>query len=623
MGGWICTFGDVTNFNQRLKNFRDKFSVEGIQTLKIAVNAPTEEFKTISWAWHENEISDVYINNQLTYTLVFCGVITDFESASPRIQELDQKVGRLNELWLESGDKTISWINGSFSCVFYSRKSRQITIYVDRFASRSVWIGKEDNIWIIGNYPSAIGTLMQHSPKIDPAGLWSLFHAGRQVGNHSLYSGVKALMAGQKAVLSPGCDAKISYWWKRKYKPEGNLSPREWGYHLSHAIKKSANRYKEVSKKPFLFLSGGLDSRIVAAAFGKPLKTLTICTHPNAESRIASSISKIVGLEHETIIRSPYWYLENTKAAAMISSGIYLNHHAHFITPTRLISSKEPGAVFLLGDLMENFNKHYFSVPPRCSIIFSPENIPEIFYSFVPYTVRDYIKRRGKVFNKKIRNLLEERYISSLKKCAHSVMEVSENHEDRFDAFLRWSNVAITPTYNMITCIWPLAGERNIYFDNDLDDLSLRIPSYLRGKSTLHKWILYYLNKTLLLIPDSNTFLPSVIPKSLADYAKKIRPLLGKIRRRQTRSLGYPSLRTSGSWLLLHEMYRKDMSYREQIKKFINNQDIFSPDLFDLSEIRAVWNNYLDGDIQYHFEIEAMRSFGSLQETIPCNQIDL
>jgi hypothetical protein len=622
MGGWICIFGDGINFNERLKNFRAKFSVEGTQGLKIDVNALSEDFKTIFWGWTNNKIPDFYIHKHLGNSLVLCGVITEFDAVSS-ILTLDQKVAKLNELWLDHGEKTMSQINGSFSCVFYNERSKKITIYVDRFASRSVWIGKENSVWIVGNYPSAIVSLMERPAKLDPAGLWSFFHAGRQVGNHSLYSNIRALMAGQNAILSPGCDAKISYWWKRKYKPEENLSPREWGFRLAHAIKRSANRYKKVSKKPYLFLSGGLDSRIVAAAFGKPLKTLTICTYPNTESRIASSISKIVGLEHKTIIRSPYWYLENTQASALISSGIYLNHHAHFITPARLVLSEEPDAVFLLGDLMENFNKHYLSLPSHYSLIFSPENIPGIFYSFVPYTVRNYRKRRGKLFNKKIKDLLEEQYLSSLKEYAHSVMEVSENDEDRFDTFLRWSNVGITPTYNMITCIWPFAGERNLYFDNDLDDLSLSVPFYLKGKAIIHKWILFYLNKILLMIPDSNTLLPPVVSKMVANYAKKIRPSLGKIRRSHSGSKKTLTLRTSGSWLLLHEMYRKDKLYRNQIEKLIYSHDVFSPDLFNLDEIMQVWQEYLGGNIEYHFEIEALRSFGALQETIPCNRIDL
>ncbi|MDH7513813.1 MAG: asparagine synthase-related protein [Clostridiales bacterium] len=616
-------FGDLANFNQRLEKFKNKFSIEGIKKLTIIVASPTEAFKTIFWAWDCDKIPDCHFLDQPTSSLVLCGVITDPKDVLTLMKAFDEKSGTGDVLLSESGDQIITGTNGSFSCVYYEKKSRQAIVFADRFASRSIWIGNDKNIWIIGNFPSAVVSLMEDSPKLDATGLWSLFHSGRQVGNRGLYSGVTALMAGQKALLSLGSGIRISSWWKRRYAPEKNWSPREWGFHLARAIKRSAERYKRISGNPYLFLSGGLDSRIVAAAFGKPLKTLTLCTYPNVESRIAAWVAKTLGLEHETILRSPHWYYENTQASALISSGIYLNHHAHFITPVKRVSLRGIDAVFLLGDLMENFNKHYFLMSPNRALVFSPDNIIDIFYSCVPYTIKNYRDRWGKLFNKKIRGLLEERYLLSLKEHAYSVMEMSESHEDRFDAFLRWSNVAITPTYNMISCIWPFASERNLYFDNDLDDLSLRIPGSLRGKAILHNWILYYLNKILLIIPDANTFLPPVVPKQLGNYTKKVRPLIGKIRRSRTRKGSTPSLRTSGSWLLLHEMYRKDAAYKQQIEKLLNDSAIFPPDLFDLDEMRRVWQDYCGGQIRYHLEIEAIRSFGSLAQILSTSGIDL
>jgi len=618
MAGWVCIFGKDLHFDHRIKNFQARFFIAEVGEPKIEIRAPFPDFKIISWAWVNEKIPDFYIHVQAQNLLFLHGVITELDDFFPALT-FEQKTERLLSLWNEYEDNAIAKLNGSFSCAFYNDISKRTTIYVDRFASRSVWLGKENEIWIAGNYPSGIVSFMDRGPRLDPGGLWSFFHAGRPVGNHSLYSNVRALMAGQKAILLQGSEAKISYWWRRKYEPENKISPCEWGARLAHVIKKSASRYKNVSKKPYLFLSGGLDSRIVAAAFREPLKTLTIITNPNAESRIASSVSQILGLEHKTIIRSPYWYLENTKASSLISSGIYLNHHVHFLSPVKLVLSEVKDAAFLLGDLMENFNKHYFSLPPHYPLIFLPEKIIHILYSFVPYTIKNYKERKGKLFNKKKRNLLERHYLSALREYAQSVMEVSENHEDRLDAFLRWSNVGITPTYNMITCLWPFARERNIYFDNDVDDLSLKIPSYLRRKGILHKWILFHLSKMLLVVPDANTFLPPAMPKVFADCTKKIRPYLGKLMRHHMQSQNNPMLRTSGSWLLLHEMYRKDKTYRDQIESFIYNKDIFPPDLFDLDEIERIWQVYLKGDIRYHFEIEALRSFGSLSELIkPC-----
>lgn len=624
MGGWLSIVGDVPDFNTRLSKFKKIFSVEGVPSLRVEVDENTLGIKIIAWAWNNHFVPDVYVKKRDNHVLVLCGVVTDLGEFGPPLSTQDETALRVLQLWIEHGEKIIEQINGSFSCLLSDQKEKRISLFTDRFASRSVWTTEEDNVWIIGNFPSAIAIMKKHLPKIEPAGLWSLFHAGRHVGTHGLYSNVRALLAGQKAIISSNSKPVISQWRERRYQPEDKLSPIEWGHALADALKNSANRYKRVCENPYLFLSGGLDSRIAAAAYGKPLKTLTLCTSPNFESQMAAAVSKIIGLEHQTIIRSPYWYLDTMNAASLISSGNYLNHHTHFIVPVKDISSKDKEAEILLGDLLENFNKHYFPINIEQQLNFIPDNIENILYSFDSYTIKN-VKHVGIYFNENIRKSIEARYITALKEYAYSIMKVSENHADRFDTYFRWADVSITPTYNMITCIWPLAMERNLYFDNDLNDLSLKIPSKIRGAGILHIHTLRHLNKKLMFIPDANTFLPPITPKKLKNIAKTIRPILGNLRRSiiRKRKGEEPVLKTSGSWLLLHEMYRKDLKYKQRIESIFTDKSIFPSEIFDLQQIGKTWEEYLRGNINLNFEVEALLSFGSLQKLITFNDIAL
>lgn len=617
MGGWLTLIGDVPDFLSRLNKFKNIFSVEGVPELRIETSEEIPGIKNIAWSWNKDYVPDVYIKTKKNCLLILCGVVTDFGDYGSSPSEQDQAAKKVFELWIEHGEKVIGQLNGSFSCLFYDSKKNQASLYTDRFASRSIWLTEENGVWIIGNFPSAIASIKKYTPKIDPVGLWSLFHTGRHVGIHGLYSGVNALMAGEKADLSPGFK-KTSKWWERKYLPENGLSPSEWGNRLAKALVNSANRYKNVCKSHYLFLSGGLDSRITAAAFKKPLKTLTLCTNPNIESRIAFLVSKTIGLEHQTIVRSPYWYLETMNASALVSSGNYLNHHTHFIVPVKDKVSENPNAEYLLGDLLENFNKHYFNISDNRRLPFNPDKIHEIF-NYVPSTIKDKY-RVGIHFNKDIRKTLEEQYNVALKEYAKSLLDVSEDDADRFDTFLRWADVSTTYTYNMMTCMWPLAKERNICFDNDLNELSLKIPSDLRGKGILHKWTLYHLYKALLLIPEANSFLPPIFPKQLQQLSKKIRPKLGQARRSLAmKGNNKPILTTSGSWLLSHEMYRKDKQYREWIEDIIVDKNIFPQEIFDSKQIEETWREFIEGNINIKVEIEALISFGSLHKIIPCD----
>lgn len=624
MGGWIALIGDTPDFDNRLAEFKKTFSVSGVPGLQVDTSLGGNLVRTISWAWNKDRIPDVYVKvNDQGHSLLLCGVITDLGRFGPVQGDQEWTAARVLELWVKHQDELIGQLNGSFSCLFCDPNKNSASLFTDRFASRSVWFTQENNIYIAGNFPSALAAIKKNKLKFNPVGLWSLFNTGRHVGRHGLYHNINCLPAGEKAVLSHGGRPVVTKWRQRRYRPDNSLSAREWGRVIAQALKKSGRRYQKICASPHIFLSGGLDSRIAAASFGKPLKAVSLCTNPNAETRLASMVSKAIGIEHRIIVRSPHWYLDTLDAAALISSGNFLTCHTHFIVPASEITSENPDAEFLLGDLLENFNKHYFSVPVGCDLVYDPENIQKVLHSYVPYSIKG-ANRLGIYFKKEIRQQIERHYLTALQHYAEGLADVSPDHADRLDTFLRWADVSITPTYNMITCLWPMAGERNIFFDNEVDDLSLRIPSRIRAGGVLHRWTLHYLNKKLPLIPNANTFLPPVFPDRVGKFAKKVRPLLGRVRRNiLTRQKNKPTLNTSGSWLLRGEMYRKDPRYRGRIEKTINDASLFPPDLFDPAQISMAWEGFLSGNADFIFDIDALLSFGALHKLIPCEGIEL
>jgi len=170
-----------------------------------------------------------------------------------------------------------------------------------------------------------------------------------------------------------------------------------------------------------------------------------------------------------------------------------------------------------------------------------------------------------------------------------------------------------------------LTHQRNIFFDNRVYDLALRIPSALRGAGILHRWTLHYLNRVLPLIPNANTWLPPIAPGSAGKITKKIRPTLGKIRR-SLLSAGrhdHPVLVTSGSWAMQRQLYGKDARYKLEIERIIKDESNFPDDIFHRKEIERTWACYLQGDTSYHFEIDSLFSFGALQRLIKFDGLNL
>lgn len=623
MGGWITQIGNISDFDKRLARFEKTFNVDGVPSLRVEAHKHTDSAGTAIWAWNRFGIPDVYTHKTSEGAfIVLCGVITDLGRFGTPPNDRESTAPLLLKLWIEHKESLIKELNGSFSCLFYEPDKKQTTLYTDRFCSRSVWFTKENDLWIVGDFPSALAAMKKSGLKIAPVGLWSLLHTGRHVGKHGLYSNIQCLSAGGEAILSASPQATIDKWIQRRYTPENSVKTSDWGARIAAALKESSQRYKNVCRKPYIFLSGGLDSRIAAAAFGRPLKSISFANMPNAETKIASIVSKVVGIDHKTIIRSPYWYLNTFDASALISAGNFLTCHSHFIVPASEIASENPDAEFLLGDLLENFNKHYFSQINGQYPNYQPQNMMAILHSHVPYSLKN-TQRLGIHIRQELRQKIEKTYREALSDFAESLLDVSENDADRLDTFLRWADVSVTPTYNMLTCLRTVAAERNIFFDNQVNDINLKIPAALRDNGILHKQILQHLNKMLPLIPDANTFLPPIMPKSIGTLTKKIRPTLGKIRRSAAlKSKNKPVLKTSGSWGMMHQMYRKDPLYKGKIEELILDGNIFPEEIFDASSIKNTWEEYLAGDISLHIEINALLSFGLLNKLLPFNGIE-
>ena len=171
MGGWITEIGVTSDFDERLARFEKTFNVTGVPSLKVETHIHTNHAKTIMWAWNHFRVPDVCVEETNEgVAIVLCGVITDLGHFGPLPNNQESTASLVLRLWIEHGDNLIRELNGSFSCLVYDPNKDEAILYTDRFASRSVWFTKENDVWIVGNFPSAITAIRKNNPKIGPVG---------------------------------------------------------------------------------------------------------------------------------------------------------------------------------------------------------------------------------------------------------------------------------------------------------------------------------------------------------------------------------------------------------------------------------------------------------------------
>jgi asparagine synthetase B (glutamine-hydrolysing) len=519
----------------------------------------------------------------------------------------------------------LTGLNGSFSLVIFNPKANQTVGITDRIASRALWYSREGRTGYFSNFPSA-AAILRDDVHLDGAGLWALLGTSRPIAGHSLFYETRSLQAGQIGCFDRTGKKSIGDWYELRYKPEKDVSPREWGERIAHGLKESAGRVLKYSAPPYLFLSGGLDSRIAAGAFGGSIKSLTLTTHANMNSRIAENVARRSGIQHQTITRDPYYYLDSFAAAALVGSGNYSISHAHFIKAIITITRKDSPASFLLGDLLENFNGHYFK--PAALNGFSHMNIPveelpAIFNKLYSYSYKDFNQIEG-LINPGFASQCRRNWSDELIALAQRVRSVSGRQEDVLDALFRWYNNNFCPTNLMLDCMKPFAEVRNLMFDNSMIDLLLRVPAELKTRGLLHRRILKALDSGLLFIANSNFWLPPIVPDGMNRLASKIRPVLGKARRRLIR-MGKrktgPIVKTEGSWHMAHEWYRKDSKYKDFIQRILFDDNAIPGEILDKKAIETHWREFQAGDLSKTFMVDTLLALGLLLQRIPARGI--
>ncbi|MCB0749692.1 MAG: hypothetical protein KDC90_19705, partial [Ignavibacteriae bacterium] len=260
--------------------------------------------------------------------------------------------------------ESLTSLNGSFCFVLPQNDS--ILIAVDRIASQPVWFNFDNGLWIAANHTSVISLLKSERIEIDKVSLYTFFSTSRHFGKYGLFKNFINLNGGEYVELKLSNPVpNIKKWFSFCYKPNLKLSKAKLADKISEQLETSSSRILENSEFTYLFLSGGMDSRVAAAALGNRVNGITISTVYNMNSKVAEKVANATGIDHSIIYRDPHWYLDSFKEAAFISGGNFNLAQAHFIPAIKKTIKNHPKAVFILGDMIENYNKHYFKEATR------------------------------------------------------------------------------------------------------------------------------------------------------------------------------------------------------------------------------------------------------------------
>lgn len=220
-------------------------------------------------------------------------------------------------LYLESGLDFLPSLRGSYTGLILDSRDNTAHLFNDRRASRPLYYRQDaDRSLLAGPEVAGLACAAPPLQEIDPVAVCEFLIFASYYNDRTLFPTIKKLPPA--SVMSFGPDSMaIRRYWQTRIEPDKNPgSEDEWVKEALSLFNQSTHRLLAHCEHPFLYLSGGLDSRMILGGLrenGFRIPAVTYGTQEGDDAPIARQLAQHCGL--------PFTYLPISTA----------NPEAHFV----------------------------------------------------------------------------------------------------------------------------------------------------------------------------------------------------------------------------------------------------------------------------------------------------
>ena len=215
------------------------------------------------------------------------------------------------ELFVKLGPSFIDHISGMFIIIIYDKQEKVLHIYRDRFGIKPLFYYWDQNYFIFSSEIKGLLALdyLKEKVKINHEVISSFLHLGFVPEPLTFYTNIRKFPSGMHMKMK-----KSGYTFDQYYKLEDKVEKKVYGdfieakHKLKELLENSVNQRLLADVPVGLFLSGGIDSSLLAAVAQKlrinPIKTFTIGfeEEPFNEAEHARKVARFLGTDHYELI---------------------------------------------------------------------------------------------------------------------------------------------------------------------------------------------------------------------------------------------------------------------------------------------------------------------------------
>ncbi len=430
--------------------------------------------------------------------------------------------------YLEWGDDIFRKLNGIFTIALFDSCTDELILVRDRFGVKPLYYFNNEDYFLFGSEIKALLKAGIHR-KINYQGLHEFLYYGYALGTNTMFDSVFKIMPGQKVKInSKTMKIRRDYFWK----PESNISRRE-NISEKEAIVGTRDLLEKAVKRQLIsdvpvgvFLSGGIDSSSITAFaskhYDKKINTFSAgfdFDNGHNELPLAEKIAKKYGTNHHTLM------IEGKNIPDIIEKMV-IHHDEPFSDaaniPLYLLtkSVRESCTVILQGDGGDELFAGY----PRYHILQQlykykfPITFLDKFSSIIPNgKFKRKVNRFASVFNEKNKGRMFAKLLTvqTEKKSPVQILSkeiqsliVDKNPFKKFEeVYTRFKHLKGLPQQMLwidTQTILPdqflekvdkstMANSVEVrvpFLDNDLSEFAMGLPSSIKVKGGVKKYIL-------------------------------------------------------------------------------------------------------------------------------------
>lgn len=254
----------------------------------------------------DNRSNQPFWDDNKEFVIIFNGEIYNYKELALKHKiplKTTSDTELLLKLYIKIGHSMLNELNGMFAFVIYNVINKDLFIVRDRLGVKPLYITSNSDKEITVSSEIAPILSLNKENEIDDFGLRQYKKLRGFFNNRTLYKNIRYFPAGHYYL-----NGKLVQYWHLDFSEKAPPTNEELKYLIETAVK-----YRTISDVPVgSFLSGGLDSSIVATLAGKP-DTWTIGFEDNNEFEFSQIVSERIHSNHQAITINKDEFLEIAK----------------------------------------------------------------------------------------------------------------------------------------------------------------------------------------------------------------------------------------------------------------------------------------------------------------------